>query len=88
MIHNITYKAFCVTFPIDSYPSSWYFDFFTFEFEADKCVSFVRGTTVSQALKQRCMWLLLQYYYYIQLFPEGEVNSGSYTETRSVEVYI
>ena len=42
MIHNITYKAFSVTFPIHSYPSSWYFDFFTFEFEVDKCVSFVR----------------------------------------------
>ena len=24
----------------------------------------------------------------IQLSPEGEVNSGSYNETRSVEVYI
>ena len=28
------------------------------------------------------------YYHSIQLSPEGEVNNGGYTDTRSVEVHI
>ena len=70
MIHNITYKTFVVTFPIDSYPSSWYFDFFTFEFEVDKCVSFVRVQPFHRRWNRDvCSYYYSTYYYYIHSFP-------------------
>ena len=79
----------CVFFGVNSSIYSFFFSFFCSDYVTPVTLFIIRSE-LSQVTQARNMTIDTVAYVQniIQISPEGEVNSGEYTVTRSVEVYI